>query len=36
VVEPSLTTAINQEDFRINVYRAVPVEIIEGSRKLYL
>jgi uncharacterized protein YabE (DUF348 family) len=35
VVEPSLTTAINQEDFRINVYRAVPVEIIEGSQKTF-
>jgi uncharacterized protein YabE (DUF348 family) len=35
VVEPSLTTPINQEDFRINVYRAVPVEIIEGAQKTF-
>lgn len=35
VVEPSLNTPINQEDFRINVYRAVPVEIIEGTQKTF-
>jgi len=31
VVEPSATAAINQEDFRINIYRAVPVEIIDSN-----
>ena len=28
VVEPSLNTPIIQDDFRINIYRAVPVEIV--------
>ncbi len=31
VVEPSLDTVINQDDFRINIYRAVPVEIVDGN-----
>lgn len=31
VVEPALTTSINQDDFRINIYRAVPVKIIDGT-----
>jgi len=35
VVEPGLTTAINQDDFRINVYRSVPVEIVDGAQKTY-
>jgi uncharacterized protein YabE (DUF348 family) len=35
VVEPSLSTPINQEDFRINIYRAVPVEIVEGAQKIF-
>lgn len=35
VVEPSLTTAINQDDFRINIYRAVPVEIVDGSKHTF-
>ncbi len=35
VVEPSLSTAINQDDFRINIYRAVPVEIIDGNSISY-
>jgi uncharacterized protein YabE (DUF348 family) len=30
-VEPSLSTAIDQENFRINVYRAVPVTITDGT-----
>ncbi|HET6924814.1 MAG TPA: G5 domain-containing protein [Candidatus Saccharimonadales bacterium] len=34
-VEPSLPTKINQEDFRINVYRAVPVEIVDGNNKTF-
>lgn len=35
VVEPAMTTAINQDDFRINVYRAVPVEIVDGASKTF-
>lgn len=35
VVEPSTTTAINQDDFRINIYRAVPVEIVDGGQTTY-
>jgi len=35
VVEPSLSTKIDQDDFRINIYRAVPVEIINGDQHLY-
>ncbi len=30
-VEPSLTTAIDQDNFRINIYRAVPVTITDGT-----
>ncbi len=30
-VEPSLTTAIDQDNFRINIYRAVPVTITDGA-----
>jgi resuscitation-promoting factor RpfB len=35
VVEPSTTTAINQDDFRINIYRAVPVQIVDNGVKTY-
>jgi resuscitation-promoting factor RpfB len=35
VVEPDVATPINQDDFRINVYRAVPVEIVDGSNKTF-
>ncbi len=35
VVEPGLSTAINQDDFRINIYRAVPVEVIDGSQRTF-
>ena len=35
VVEPSLATKINQDDFRINIYRAVPVQIVDGSQITY-
>lgn len=31
VVEPDLKTPINQEDFRINVYRAVPVQVVDNG-----
>ncbi len=35
VVEPSVSTVIDQEDFRINIYRAKPVEVIDGNNKTY-
>jgi len=35
VVEPVVTTKIQQDDFRINIYRAVPVEIIDGAQKQF-
>lgn len=35
VVEPSLGTLIDQDDFRINIYRAVPVEIVDGSKNTF-
>ena len=35
VVEPALTTVIDQDQFRINIYRAVPVEIIDGSTNTF-
>lgn len=35
VVEPSANTPINQDEFRINVYRAVPVEVVDGSSKKF-
>jgi uncharacterized protein YabE (DUF348 family) len=31
VVEPGLNTKINQDDFRINIYRSQPVEIIDSN-----
>jgi resuscitation-promoting factor RpfB len=33
VVEPNEATHINQDKFRINIYRAVPVEIIDNGQK---
>ena len=35
VVEPSLSTPINQDEFRINIYRAGPVEIVDGTQKSF-
>jgi uncharacterized protein YabE (DUF348 family) len=35
VVEPNLGTRINQDKFRINIYRALPVEIVDGSNKIF-
>lgn len=34
VVEPAKTTVIDQDQFRINVYRAVPVTIVDGERRV--
>jgi uncharacterized protein YabE (DUF348 family) len=35
VVEPNLSTPIAEDNFRINIYRAVPVEIIDGSQQIF-
>ncbi len=35
VVEPSLTAVIDQDQFRINIYRAVPVQIVDGTHKTF-
>lgn len=35
VVEPSLNTKIRQDDFRINIYRALPVKIVDGQSKTF-
>ena len=35
IVEPALATRIQQDDFRVNIYRAVPVAIIDGAQKQY-
>jgi uncharacterized protein YabE (DUF348 family) len=32
VVEPAAETPIDQDQFRINVYRAVPVEVVDGNQ----
>ncbi|HET8709190.1 MAG TPA: G5 domain-containing protein [Candidatus Saccharimonadales bacterium] len=36
VIEPSPDSKINQDDFRINIYRAVPVKIIDGHHDRYV
>lgn len=35
VIEPTPTTRINQDDFRINIYRAVPVKIVDKDKVTY-
>lgn len=35
VVEPALETKIEEDNFRVNVYRAAPVVVIDGDQKLY-
>ncbi|MEO6513899.1 MAG: G5 domain-containing protein [Candidatus Saccharimonadales bacterium] len=35
VIEPTSTTHINQDDFRINIYRAVPVKIVDAGKTTY-
>jgi uncharacterized protein YabE (DUF348 family) len=35
VVEPELSSPIVTDNFRINVYRAVPVTIVDGDRKIF-
>lgn len=35
VVEPAADTVIRQDDFRVNVYRAVPVQVVDGAQKTF-
>jgi uncharacterized protein YabE (DUF348 family) len=35
VVEPAQTARINQDQFRINIYRAVPVEVVDGGNRTF-
>jgi resuscitation-promoting factor RpfB len=35
IVEPDATTEIVGDNFRVNVYRAVPVTIVDGDRKTF-
>lgn len=35
IVEPSPNTMIDQDQFRINIYRALPVEIVDGGHKIF-
>ncbi len=35
VVEPALSTPIHQDDFRINIYRAVPVKIVDNGQTTF-
>lgn len=35
VVEPSLDTKIEEDNFRINVYRATPVVVVDGAKKVF-
>jgi len=35
VVEPALDAPINQDDYRINIYRAKPIEIIDGAKRVF-
>ncbi len=35
VVEPELDTEVVSDNFRINVYRAVPVTVVDGGRKIF-
>lgn len=34
-VEPSVATAIKQDNLRVNIYRAVPIEVTDGSQVTY-
>ena len=35
VVEPAPSAPVNQDQFRINIYRAVPVEIVDGTQHTF-
>ncbi|HLC91773.1 MAG TPA: ubiquitin-like domain-containing protein [Candidatus Saccharimonadales bacterium] len=34
-VEPGLTAPINQNQYRINIYRAKPAQIVDGTKRIY-
>ncbi len=36
VVEPAATAVISQDEFRVNIYRAVPVQIVDGAHKSFV
>ncbi len=36
VVEPDLNTEIVEDNFRVNIYKAVPVTIVQGAHKKFL
>jgi uncharacterized protein YabE (DUF348 family) len=35
IVEPAANTEIKQDDFRINVYRAVPIEVVDNGHRTF-
>ena len=35
VVEPAQSARISQDEFRVNIYRAVPVQIVDGAKVSY-
>jgi resuscitation-promoting factor RpfB len=35
IVEPDASTEIKQDDFRINVYRAVPIEVVDNGHRTF-
>ena len=35
VVEPAANAIIDQDDYRVNVYRAVPVQVVDGANKQF-
>lgn len=35
VVEPSVNTRIDQDQFRVNIYRALPVQIVDGTDRTF-
>jgi uncharacterized protein YabE (DUF348 family) len=35
VIEPSKNSEINQDDFRVNIYRAVPVKVVDEDKPVY-
>jgi uncharacterized protein YabE (DUF348 family) len=34
-VEPALTTPIDQDQFRVNVYRAVPMHVVDNGQRIF-
>lgn len=35
IVEPDASTEIKQDDFRVNVYRAKPIEVVDNGRRTF-